>query len=631
MQLMTNEIAELFWLQFWQLTILIGVAGLLGRTVFRNRPHLMHVIWIVVIVKSLTVPLWGSPAGLFSRLQPRLAEEAIVEGHMTPVPPTGAGEVEEGKQTTQVLPPAGNMIAVDPVFVTMVAVWATGFILLLGFAISRWVWVYRTLKRRSHAGSQEVVDEVHRLSTQLNMKSHVRVIISDSNFGPMVFGLTRPVLILPAALAANKSPRQLRPFILHELLHVRRGDTLFGALQFVAQLIWWFHPLVWWACRQANRVGERCCDEEVVANLECNPRDYARCLLDVLELHAALSTAPALPGIRSADITSVRVEHIVANPVRFRKKTPRRYWIYAVGLALLLFPGGRIDAEAREESQDGSKVVNTYTLRARAERAAANRDWKEAASLLRTITETDKSDGRAWFMLGYCLHADGKLDEAIIAHKQAATFPRSRPTALYNLACAFALQSDRDAAIETLKLAIDSGFVSATSIADDVDFAFLKSDPDFLQLVSAAKPNADREIYRQFDFWVGRWDVINSDGQVVGVSTISKDEKGFLITEKLKSASGASSTSINYYDPGERRWKQTLIDADGNVVHFSGGFHGGTMSFVARTRSDRPVAPIRVSYSRNHDGSVRKLIQRSKINGNRWTTDFDGRYVPRVN
>ncbi len=68
---MTGEIAQLFWSQFWQLTSLIACVGLMGATVLRNRPHLVHVLWVIVFVKSLTVPLWSSPIGIFSRLQPR--------------------------------------------------------------------------------------------------------------------------------------------------------------------------------------------------------------------------------------------------------------------------------------------------------------------------------------------------------------------------------------------------------------------------------------------------------------------------------------------------------------------------------------------------------------------------------
>ncbi len=82
------------------------------------------------------------------------------------------------------------------------------------------------------------------------------MLVSESNFGPLVFGSRRPVLILPEALVKAKTAIELQPIVAHELIHARRGDTTFGALQFAAQVVWWFHPLVWWASRQANRVCE---------------------------------------------------------------------------------------------------------------------------------------------------------------------------------------------------------------------------------------------------------------------------------------------------------------------------------------------------------------------------------------
>ena len=100
-----------------------------------------------------------------------------------------------------------------------------------------------------------------------------------------------------------------------------------------------------------------------------------------------------------------------------------------------------------------------------------------AAEKFQAVTEREDTDGRAWFMLGYCLHASGKLDEAIVAHRRAATFPRTKRTALYNLACAYALTADHQAAINTLGQAIDAGFISPTPIGDDPDFASLRDDP----------------------------------------------------------------------------------------------------------------------------------------------------------
>ena len=54
--------------------------------------------------------------------------------------------------------------------------------------------------------------------------------------------------------------------LLHEVAHVRRRDTWVACLQLAAQILWWFHPLVWWMNREISRQQERSCDKEVVAN-----------------------------------------------------------------------------------------------------------------------------------------------------------------------------------------------------------------------------------------------------------------------------------------------------------------------------------------------------------------------------
>ena len=73
MNLHLNEPANLAWLQFLQVTALIAVVGLLAGLVCRRRPHLAYVLWILVLLKCLTPPLWSSPAGIFSWAQARFA------------------------------------------------------------------------------------------------------------------------------------------------------------------------------------------------------------------------------------------------------------------------------------------------------------------------------------------------------------------------------------------------------------------------------------------------------------------------------------------------------------------------------------------------------------------------------
>ncbi len=81
---------------------------------------------------------------------------------------------------------------------------------------------------------------------------------------PGVFGILRPVLLLPEGITDRLTPAQLEAVIAHELCHVRRRDNLTAAIHMVVETVFWFHPLVWWIRARLVEERERACDEEVL-------------------------------------------------------------------------------------------------------------------------------------------------------------------------------------------------------------------------------------------------------------------------------------------------------------------------------------------------------------------------------
>ena len=163
---------------------------------------------------------------------------------------------------------------------------------------------------------------------------------------PAVFGVWRPTLLLPADLvtapAGAASEINRDAILAHELIHLRRGDPAAAILQLVAQTLWWFHPLIWYANREARRERERSCDEEVVTALDCPPADYARALLHVLERQTRPQPAFAVPGVGMLGITARRMEHLLRDAQHFHSHTPRAYYLAAFVVLLLIAPCGRL-------------------------------------------------------------------------------------------------------------------------------------------------------------------------------------------------------------------------------------------------------------------------------------------------
>ncbi|MGZ0170993.1 MAG: hypothetical protein ACKVHE_15670 [Planctomycetales bacterium] len=67
---MASEFIPIAMAQLWQVTLLMVLVAVLSRWLSRRRPHLSHLLWLVVLIKCVTPPLWASPGGVFCWLQP---------------------------------------------------------------------------------------------------------------------------------------------------------------------------------------------------------------------------------------------------------------------------------------------------------------------------------------------------------------------------------------------------------------------------------------------------------------------------------------------------------------------------------------------------------------------------------
>ena len=201
-------------------------------------------------------------------------------------------------------------------------VWLCGGILVVAAAALRCSACLGLVRRRALPVCPDLEALVAALSRTLKLRRPVRLVVTAARVGPAVVGLFHPTIILPEVIVRGRAPRELEPILAHELLHVRRGDLWIGLLQTIAQALWWFHPLVWLANRLTSRAAEACCDEEVIAELGCDPERYARSLLDVLEQRRGLVSLPAFPGMRPVDVTRERLERIMELGQGCRKRAP---------------------------------------------------------------------------------------------------------------------------------------------------------------------------------------------------------------------------------------------------------------------------------------------------------------------
>jgi hypothetical protein len=136
--------------------------------------------------------------------------------------------------------------------------------------------------------------------------------------------------------------------------------------------------------------------------------------------------------------------------------------------------------------------------------------------------------------------------------------------------------------------------------------------------------------HRQFDFWIGRWDVFLPDGSRAGENRIQAVANGCALLESWQGRSGFSGSSLNSYDPLTRQWHQHWVDSQAGRLALTGAWDGQRMVLSGESAdAKRPAARLldRIAWTPQADGSVRQWWQRSEDGGKTWATVFDGRYV----
>ncbi len=354
-----QELFDLGCSQVLQVTSLAAIVWLVQPKLARFRPQLSHALWALVILKCVTPPLIASPISPFSRwpapsdasgqvLQPafsssgatvllntRLSSSAAepLQVSSSPRPASGVEQPTWGASAARVL--------VHPA--SWLTVWLTVSLILVSVTIVRIAVFYRRIQE-SRLPCDSAIDQLlselmHKLRLPNWFRRRVRVQLVAGDFGPAVIGLWRPTVLLPRSLAVASNTTQLKSLLAHELVHIRRGDLWWAWLQTVATSLWWFHPLVWLASRRLTRACELSCDEETVRGLQCNPTDYARTLVNVLERKRRLHVAPAMPGVRPTEVTSSRLERIMRLRHGSRASTNRGVNLLLMVSGTVLLPG----------------------------------------------------------------------------------------------------------------------------------------------------------------------------------------------------------------------------------------------------------------------------------------------------
>jgi uncharacterized protein (TIGR03435 family) len=299
----------------WQSTLVAAAIGILALALRKNPARLRYWLWLAASVKFL-VP--------FSLLI-ALGGHVTLPGQSRAVRTEWQGVIEQIGQPFAPNAPTTATLRTVPTHsgshlpALLFAAWACGIVAIVLVSWRRWSRIRNAICAASPSPLQVGVP----------------VLSSSELLEPGVFGIFRPVLLLPEGIQRRMTAAQLEAIIAHELCHIRRRDNLAAAIHMVVEAVFWFHPLVWWLGARLVAERESACDEEVL-RMGSEPEVYAESILKTCQFYLE-SPLVCMSGITGANLKA-RIVRIMTQGASERLSLGKKLLLASAAIAAVAGP-----------------------------------------------------------------------------------------------------------------------------------------------------------------------------------------------------------------------------------------------------------------------------------------------------
>jgi bla regulator protein blaR1 len=297
----------------WQSTLFAAAAAAGCWMLRKNRARVRYWIWLAASLKFLL------PGALLLSLGARWEKPEPMTVHAPVISAMRVEQIVRSFAPVTVAIAAPSSVRHAWGSPALGAIWFGGVLLIA----RRWWRRWAALRKLSQG------------ATPLALDLPVPVLVSSSAIEPGVFGLFRPVLLLPEGLLGRLDRQQFESILAHELCHVRSRDNLTGAFHMAVTALFWFHPAVWWIGRRLIDERERACDEAVLLQ-GSRPEVYAQGIVSVCRFYAA-SPLPCASGVTGADLKK-RIREIMTHRGSTRLTLARKLMLAGAGIAVAFLP-----------------------------------------------------------------------------------------------------------------------------------------------------------------------------------------------------------------------------------------------------------------------------------------------------
>lgn len=340
-----SEIIRYVVAQSWQIALLTAAVATVTFALRRRGAHVRYLLWLVVVAKCLLPPLHAVPlrilppasheaaavreAASLQRSEPAAMSKAI----SYEVPDVQPAEPLAATPTAKTA--RRRFSAIDGLGIA----WMLGAGVYLAMNLLRAVRGHRRLRKTRRAVPEDARAEFAEVLRAFTVRSSPGIWIAQGAGQPFVWGLLRGSIYIPPGFFTIANPEHRRDILAHELCHVLRFDAAVNTLQILAQALFWFHPLVWWANHRIRREREKCCDETVIARLRTTPKNYSTAIVEALaRMRQPAHPLPSLAVAGPLKHVEERIRTVLRPGGRFYRRPRAAEWLIVAIAALTVLP-----------------------------------------------------------------------------------------------------------------------------------------------------------------------------------------------------------------------------------------------------------------------------------------------------
>jgi len=243
----------------------------------------------------------------------------------------------------------------------IVTIWLVG----AGFFLLRLMGGLAYVEKLKHQDQNELEDKwqvtFEKLMKRLPIRQTVRVVESGLATVPMVVGYFKPIILMPIGVVNQLTPQEVEAVLAHELAHIYRNDYLLNILQSLIEVLFYYHPAVWWISANVRNERENCCDD-IAVQICGNSLAYVKALVTLEEIKPRPSLAMAFSGKKNQLLNRVkRILNQPQNKSNIMEKFTATCLLLAVVLVLSVSANNGIanDPELADEIAQKEEVLES--------------------------------------------------------------------------------------------------------------------------------------------------------------------------------------------------------------------------------------------------------------------------------